>query len=58
MLSDAGATGSVRVEGNTVTVTAHIAKKTSVLSAVALDDISQSATRSATSISGTTTVGN
>ncbi|MDQ2836232.1 MAG: pilus assembly protein TadG-related protein [Actinomycetota bacterium] len=58
VLSDAGATGEVTVNGAVVTVTAHIAKRSSVLSAVGVDDISQSATQSATSIHGTTTAGN
>jgi Flp pilus assembly protein TadG len=52
VLAAAGATGAITVFGNTVTVTAHISARTAVLSAFGLNDISQSATASATSIFG------
>jgi Flp pilus assembly protein TadG len=52
VLTDGGATGQVTVSGATVTVTAHLARHTVILSAVGLDDISQSATASATPIVG------
>ena len=58
VLSDAGATGEVTVDGATVTVVAHIPQKTAVLSAVGVNDLSQTATQSATAIHGTTTEGN
>lgn len=55
VLTAAGATGDVSIVGNTVTVKAHLAKHTVILSAVGLTDISQSATASATSLFGGTT---
>jgi Flp pilus assembly protein TadG len=55
VLTDGGATGKVTVSGATVTVTAHVPRHTVILSAVGLDDISQSATASATPIVGTAT---
>jgi Flp pilus assembly protein TadG len=58
VLTDAGASGEVTVDGGTVTVTAHIPKRAAVLSAVGVTDISQSATQSATSVHGITTSGN
>lgn len=48
VLNAAGATGRVRVDGNRVTVTAHVPRHTVILSAVGLTDISQSATATAT----------
>lgn len=55
ILTDAGATGQATVSGDTVTVTAHVPRHTVILSAVGLDDISQTATASATSLVGTAT---
>lgn len=55
VLADGGATGAVTVTGDTVTVTAHLPRHTVILSAVGLDDISQTATASATAIVGTAT---
>lgn len=52
ILDAAGATGEVSVSGDTVTVTARVAKSTVILSAVGLTDISQSATASATALYG------
>jgi len=56
VLAAGGATGQVSVSGDTVTVTAHIAKGTAILSAMGLTDISQSATASATALYGGTQV--
>jgi Flp pilus assembly protein TadG len=53
VLADGGATGQVAVSGDTVTVTAHVPRRTVILSAVGLTDISQTATASATAIVGT-----
>jgi Flp pilus assembly protein TadG len=55
VLGDGGATGQVSISGATVTVTAHITRHTAILSAVGLDDISQSATASATPLVGNAT---
>lgn len=55
VLSDGGATGQVAVAGDTVTVTAHLPRHTVILSAVGLDDISQTATATATALVGTAT---
>lgn len=55
ILTDAGATGTVVVTGATVTVTVHVPRHTVILSAVGLDDISQSATATATAVVGTAT---
>jgi Flp pilus assembly protein TadG len=55
VLADGGATGQVTVTGATVTVTAHLPRHTVILSAVGLDNISQSATASATPIVGDAT---
>jgi hypothetical protein len=46
----------VLVSGHTVTVIAHVAKRTTILSAMGLTDISQSATASATVLYGGTQV--
>jgi Flp pilus assembly protein TadG len=48
VLKAAGATGRVVVDGDRVTVTAHVPRHTVILSAVGLTDISQSATATAT----------
>jgi len=55
VLSAAGATGDVTVTGPDVTVRAHITRHTSILSAVGLRDISQSASATARPIYGGTT---
>jgi len=52
VLETANATGEVTVAGSTVTVTAHLARSTVVLSAFGLNDISQSATATATTVFG------
>lgn len=56
ILNASGATGDLSVNGDTVTVTAHVAKRTAILSAMGLTDISQSATASATALYGSTEV--
>jgi Flp pilus assembly protein TadG len=48
VLKAAGATGRVVVDGDRVTVTAHVPRRTVILSAIGLTDISQSATATAT----------
>ena len=48
VLRTAGATGRVVVDGDRVTVSAHLPRHTVILSAVGLTDISQSATATAT----------
>jgi Flp pilus assembly protein TadG len=55
ILTDGDATGQVSVSGDTVTVTATIQRRTVILSAVGLTDISQTASASATNIYGDTT---
>lgn len=55
VLSGGGATGQVQVSGASVTVTAHVPRHTVILSAVGLDDISQSASATATALVGTAT---
>jgi Flp pilus assembly protein TadG len=55
ILTDGGATGQVTVSGATVTVTADVPRHTVILSAVGLDNISQSGTASATPIVGDAT---
>jgi hypothetical protein len=55
ILTDGGATGQVAVSGDTVTVTAHLPRRTVILSAVGLTNISQTATASATALVGTAT---
>jgi Flp pilus assembly protein TadG len=55
VLSAGGATGTVTITGDTATVTAHLPRHTVILSAVGLDDISQTATATATAIVGTAT---
>lgn len=47
-----GATGRISIDGDRVTVTAHVARHTAVLSALGLTDISQSATATATVLYG------
>jgi Flp pilus assembly protein TadG len=55
VLTDAGATGQVQVTGETVTVTAHVPRHTVILSAVGLENISQTASASASALVGTAT---
>jgi Flp pilus assembly protein TadG len=57
ILAVGGATGTVAVNGGTVTVTAHVPRRAMVLSAVGVSDISQSATASATVLHGVHTAG-
>lgn len=57
VLAAASAEGTVTVDGGTVTVTSTIHRRTAILSAVGVTDISQSASASATSIYGGTTQG-
>ncbi|HEX4082993.1 MAG TPA: pilus assembly protein TadG-related protein, partial [Acidimicrobiales bacterium] len=55
VLADGGASGHVTVAGDTVTVTAHLPRHAVILSAVGVDDISQTATATATALVGTAT---
>jgi Flp pilus assembly protein TadG len=55
LLAAAGATGKATVSGDTVTVTVTVPKYTVILSAVGVDDISQTASASATALYGGTT---
>jgi hypothetical protein len=56
LLAAAGATGTVTLtEGDVVVVTAHVPKRTAILSIVGIGDISATATASATILHGTTT---
>ncbi len=55
VLAAGSATGDVSVEGGRVTVTATVHKHTVILSAVGLDDVSQTATASAFPIYGRAT---
>jgi Flp pilus assembly protein TadG len=55
ILTDGGATGAVSINGDTVTVTAHLPRHTVILSAVGLTNISQTASASATAVVGTAT---
>ena len=55
VLDDAGAAGQVHVDGATVTVTVRVPRHTVILSAVGLTDISQTASATATAITGTAT---
>jgi hypothetical protein len=57
VLDAAGATGTVAVQGLTVTVTATIRARAVLLSAIGVTDISQTATASATALVGGTTEG-
>ena len=52
LLVAAGARGTVTVSGHTVTVTVTVPKHTVILSAVGVDDISQTASASATALYG------
>lgn len=57
ILAAAGATGTVSVNGNQVTVRVTVARSTVILSAVGLDDISQTASATATAVYGGTSAG-
>ena len=57
VLAAAGASGTVTVDGNQVTVRVTVSRSTVILSAVGLDDISQTASATATAIYGGTTPG-
>ncbi|PZS32200.1 MAG: hypothetical protein DLM61_07330 [Pseudonocardiales bacterium] len=57
LLAAAGATGSSSVAGARVTVKVTVPKHTVILSAVGVDDISQTATATATALYGGTTQG-
>jgi Flp pilus assembly protein TadG len=55
LLGAAGATGTATVSGDTVTVQVTVPRHTVILSAVGVDDISQTASASATALYGGTT---
>jgi len=55
VLSFGGATGTVSIQGQTVTVTAHVARRAAILSAVGVNDLTGTATATATILHGTTT---
>ncbi len=55
LLTAAGAHGKTTVSGDTVTVKVTVPKHTVILSAVGVDDISQTASASATAVYGGTT---
>ena len=55
VLAAAGATGTVTVNGTAVTVTAHVASRTYVLSAVGVDQLTGTGTFTAVPLHGTTT---
>ncbi len=55
LLDAAGANGTVTVSGHTVTVAVTVPKHTVILSAVGVEDISQTASASATALYGGTT---
>lgn len=55
VLNTAGATGTVSVAGNDVVVQVTVHKRTAILSAVGLSDISQTSSATATSLYGGTT---
>lgn len=57
LLDAAGATGTSSVAGGKVTVKVTVPKHTVILSAVGVDDISQTATATATALYGGTTQG-
>jgi len=54
VLADGGATGTVLVDGDHVTVTAHLARHTVLMSAVGWNDITESATVTASVLYGDT----
>lgn len=55
VLSLGGATGTVSIQGQTVTVTAHVPRRAAILSAVGVNDLTGTATATATILHGTTT---
>jgi Flp pilus assembly protein TadG len=55
VLAAANATGRVSISGDSVSVTARVPRRTVMLSAFGLNDISQTATATATAIVGTAT---
>ena len=55
VLTTAGASGDVGVMGRDVTVTAHVRRRSVVLSAFGVDDVSGTASATATIVYGTTT---
>ena len=57
VLSLGGATGEVTIAGLDVSVTAHVPRQAAVLSALGLDDLTGTATATATVLHGTTTTG-
>lgn len=57
VLSAAGITGEETVSGDTVTVTAHVRRRTAILSAVGISNADGSGTASATVVHGTATGG-
>lgn len=57
VLALGGATGEVTVSGLSVSVTAHVPRQAAVLTAVGVNDLTGSATATATVLHGTTTGG-
>jgi Flp pilus assembly protein TadG len=57
VLSLGGATGELTINGRDVTVTAHVPRRALILSAVGINDLTGSATATATVLHGTTTAG-
>ncbi|MBL8932807.1 MAG: hypothetical protein JNL54_22015 [Kineosporiaceae bacterium] len=57
VLSLGGATGEVTIAGLDVSVTAHVPRQAAVLSALGLDDLTGTASATATVLHGTTTTG-
>jgi hypothetical protein len=57
VLSLGGATGEVTINGRDVTVTAHVPRRAVILTAVGIDDLTGTATATATILHGTTTGG-
>jgi Flp pilus assembly protein TadG len=57
VLSLGGANGELTINGLDVTVTAHVPRRAVILSAIAVDDLTGTATATATVLHGTTTGG-
>jgi Flp pilus assembly protein TadG len=57
VLALGGATGEVTISGHVVSVIAHVPRKATVLTAVGVNDLTGSATATATVLHGTTTGG-
>ena len=57
VLALGGATGEIAVSGRDVTVTAHLRRRSLILAAVGIDDLTGTATATATALHGTTTGG-